>query len=101
MTAASIETTYTAVNRQNMTKYDKCQLTSTRLAWEVHPTNRVRTLFTSVGNEADRVGPMYPLGFAHLGYHAFMAVSYAPYGSGCWLSGCFPNTVGFIPHGSK
>jgi hypothetical protein len=29
--------------------------------------NRVRTLFTSVGNEADRIGPTEPIGFTHLG----------------------------------
>jgi hypothetical protein len=33
-------------------------------------TNRVRTLFTSVGNEADRVGATQPVGFTYVDSHA-------------------------------
>jgi hypothetical protein len=63
--------------------------------------NRVRTLFTSVGNEADRVGPTEPVGFTYADSHALRALYEAPCGSGCWLSGYFPNTVELIPHQSK
>jgi hypothetical protein len=46
--------------------------------------NRVRTLFTSVRNEADRVGPTSPIGFTHVGSLALRAHSCVPYGSGGW-----------------
>jgi hypothetical protein len=63
--------------------------------------NRVRALFTSVGNEADRVGPMSPIGLTHIDSHALRVLDEVPCGSGCWSSGYFPNTVECIPHQSK
>jgi hypothetical protein len=64
-----------------------------RLDKEVHRlrglhgmANRVRTLFTSVGNEADRVGPTSPIGFTYIGSLALRASSYAPCSYGCWSS---------------
>jgi hypothetical protein len=65
-----------------------------------HP-NRVRTLFTSVGNEADRVGLTQPIGLTHVGSLALKTHFYALCGSGCRSSGYFPNTVEFIPHQGK
>jgi hypothetical protein len=56
--------------------------------------------FTSVRNEADRVGPMYPIGFTHVGSRALRAHFYARCGSGGWSSGSFLNTVECIPHQS-
>lgn len=64
-------------------------------------TNRARTLFTSVGNEADRVGATQPIGFTYVDARAFRALDEAPCGSGCWSSKYFPNTVEFIPHRGK
>jgi hypothetical protein len=63
--------------------------------------NRVRTLFTSVGNEADRVGATQPIGFPYVDSHASRALDEEPCGSGCWSSEYFPNKVEFIPHQSK
>jgi hypothetical protein len=64
-------------------------------------TKRVTTSFTSVRNEADRVGPTSPIGLTHIGSLALRAHSYARCGSGGWSSGCFLNKVEFIPHQSK
>jgi hypothetical protein len=50
------------------------------LLFEVVPTacaNRVRTLFTSVRNEADRVGPTSLIGLTQVGSLALRAHSYA------------------------
>jgi hypothetical protein len=63
--------------------------------------NHVRALFTSVGNEADRIGPTQSVGFTHIDSHVLRALHEAPCGSGRWSSGCFPNKVEFIPHQSK
>jgi hypothetical protein len=63
--------------------------------------NRVRTLFTSVGNEADRVRATQPVGFAYVDAHAFRALDEVPCGSGGRISRYFPNTVEFIPHRGK
>jgi hypothetical protein len=48
-------------------------------------TNRVRTLYTSVRNEADRVGPTSPIGFTHSGSLALRTSSDAPWGHACGL----------------
>jgi hypothetical protein len=64
-------------------------------------TNRVRTLFTSVGNEADRVGATQPVGFTYVDSRALRALHEAPCGSGGWSSRYFPNTVELIPHRGK
>jgi hypothetical protein len=61
----------------------------------------IRTLFTSVRNEADRVGPPSHIGFTHVNSHALRALYEVLCGSGCWSSECFPNTVESIPHQNK
>src|SRR5262247_2850247 len=71
------------------------------LARPVRRSNRVRTLFTSVRNEADRVGATQPVGFTYVDSHALRTLYEAPCGSGGWSSRYFPNTVGFIPHRGK
>jgi transposase-like protein len=63
--------------------------------------NRVTTLFTSVGNEADRVGATQPIGFTYVDSRALRALDEPPCGSGCWSSRYFPNTVELIPHRGK
>jgi hypothetical protein len=63
--------------------------------------NHVRALLTSVGNEADRIGLMSPVGFTHVDSHALRALDEVPCGSGSWSSRYFPNKVEFIPHQSN
>src|SRR5262245_14880692 len=71
------------------------------LARPVRRSNRVRTLFTSVRNEADRVGATQPVGFTSVDSHVLRALDEAPCGSGYWSSAYFPYTVECIPHQSQ
>src|SRR5688572_10879547 len=64
-------------------------------------TNRVRTLFTSVGKEADRIGATQPIVFTYVDSRALRALYEAPCGSGGWSSRYFADTVGFSAHRGK
>jgi hypothetical protein len=51
-----------------------------------------------VGNDADRIGPPYRIGFTRVDSYSLRILYEVPCGYGCWSSGYFPTKVEFISH---